>query len=347
MEFDPAAKALICRYCGSRTQIKREEKTATGVPEIPYEDYAAGHGTLQPVSEKALQVNCNSCGASVQFEPPEVAGVCPFCSAKIVAQPKSADPLIAPQGVLPFALAKAQAATSVGGWLQSRWFAPNALKRVAKPAGLEGVYVPYWSFDARVESDYTGNRGEYYYVREEVSVIENGRQVRRVQEVRKIRWHPVSGHVETVFDDLLQPATKAIDGKKLSRLEPWDLPKLETYEPAYLAGFKAQRYQVELPTAFETAKQQMEPAIHQHVREDIVGDEQQISSVDSEYFDVTFRHLLLPVWVGAYRFQDKVYQITVNARTGEVQGERPYSVVKIILLVLFVVLVIGLLSMQK
>jgi hypothetical protein len=44
---------------------------------------------------------------------------------------------------------------------------------------------------------------------------------------------------------------------------------------------------------------------------------------------VTFLHLLLPVWMGAYRFQAKVYQVLVNAQTGEVQGERPYSSVKI------------------
>ncbi|MBI4910701.1 MAG: hypothetical protein HY820_44215 [Acidobacteria bacterium] len=346
LEFDPAASALVCRYCGTKTQVRREERSAEGVPELSFEEYAGGSGALQPVSEKALQVSCASCGASVQFEPPQVAGVCPFCSAKIVAQAKSADPLIAPQGVLPFGLAKVQASASVGTWLQSRWFAPNALKHVAKPDGLDGVYVPYWSFDARVVSDYAGHRGEYYYVREEVDAIENGRQVRRVQEVRKVRWYPVQGRVETPFDDLLQPATKAIDARKLSNLEPWDLPKLESYEPAYLAGFKAQRYQVELPVAFETAKQQMEPAIYHTIQRDIGGDEQQVNDVRNEYCDVTFRHLLLPVWVGAYRFQGKVFQITVNARTGEVQGERPYSVMKILLFVLFIVLVIALLRSQ-
>lgn len=68
------------------------------------------------------------------------------------------------------------------------------------------------------------------------------------------------------------------------------------------------------------------------MRQDIGGDEQRIESIHREYAAVTFLHLLLPVWMGAYRFQAKVYRVRVNARTGEVQGERPYSSVKIALL---------------
>ncbi|MBL8223332.1 MAG: hypothetical protein JNL62_29130, partial [Bryobacterales bacterium] len=150
-----------------------------------------------------------------------------------------------------------------------------------------------------------------------------------------------------VFDDLLEPATKAVDAKRLAKLEPWDLPKLEPYEPGYLAGFQAQRYQLELEPAFEQAKEMMKPEILVAVRRAIGGDEQQVHHVATSYFDVTFRHLLLPAWIGAYRFQNKVYQIMVNARTGEVQGERPYSVIKIILFVLALVLGLAIVSQVR
>jgi hypothetical protein len=88
----------------------------------------------------------------------------------------------------------------------------------------------------------------------------------------------------------------------------------------------------------------MQPEILIAIRRDIGGDEQQVHRVDTRYFDVTFRHLLLPVWIGAYRFQGKVYQIMVNARTGEVQGERPYSIWKILLLVAVILVVLVVLS---
>lgn len=336
MEYDPAATTLKCSYCGTKVPVRREEASPAGVPEIPYDEHAA----LSRIADGALEVTCSTCGAVVQFTPPEVAGHCSFCAAKIVMQPKSADPLIAPQGVLPFRLTKPQASGSVGAWLSSRWFAPNGLKQVAKPDGLDGVYLPFWSFDARTETEYRGERGEYYYVNQVVTVVENGRPVQRTQRVRHTRWLPATGSVETSFDDLLSPATRSVDAKRLSSLEPWDLPELHSYEPGYLAGFKAQRYQVDLPQAFESAKQMMVPAIRANIHHDIGGDEQRIHHMQTEYFDVTFRHLLLPVWIGSYRFSGKVYQITVNARTGEVQGDRPYSAVKIVLFILAIVMAI-------
>jgi hypothetical protein len=84
----------------------------------------------------------------------------------------------------------------------------------------------------------------------------------------------------------------------------------------------------------------MERTIEQDVRRDIGGDEQRIDRVQTATSNETFQHLLLPVWIGAYRFQGKVFQVVVNARTGEVQGERPYSAMKITLLVFGIIFLI-------
>ena len=79
--------------------------------------------------------------------------------------------------------------------------------------------------------------------------------------------------------------------------------------------------------------------IDRAIRSDIGGDEQRIRSQRSSYFDITFKHILLPIWISAYRFGDKPYRFVVNARTGEVQGERPWSVVKIVVAVLAMIVV--------
>ena len=84
----------------------------------------------------------------------------------------------------------------------------------------------------------------------------------------------------------------------------------------------------------------VQPKGYADARRDIGGDEQRVSNVETQYSAVTFKHLLLPVYVGAYRFNDKVFQVVVNGRTGEVQGERPYSVWKILLLVLAILFVL-------
>jgi hypothetical protein len=133
---------------------------------------------------------------------------------------------------------------------------------------------------------------------------------------------------------VLIPATLALSPERLTSLEPWDLEALRSYDPAFLSGFKAQRYQVDLAGGFERAKEVIAPAIEARIRQDIGGDEQMIESVSTNYSDVTFKHLLLPVYAGAYRYNGKPYQIMVNGRTGEIQGERPYSFWKIALLVL-------------
>jgi hypothetical protein len=319
------------------------------VPSHAFDEFvAAGASKLQPLTGQALQVSCDGCGSVVAFEPPELAGICPFCGAALVAQAKAADPLIAPDALLPAKVPKDRATAEVRQWLQSRWFAPNALKRVARPEGINGVYLPFWDYDADTGSRYTGARGQHYWETEYYTETDNnGNSVRRSRQVQRTAWYPCAGEVSRHFKGVLVAASKAIAEAKLNALEPWDLESMCPYEPAYLAGFKAQRYQLELPDGFEKAKRTMYGTIAEDVRRNIGGDEQRIDDVQTLYSNVMFRHLLLPVWIGAYRFQSKVYQVAVNARTGEVQGERPYSKAKIAMLVAAVLLFIVLLMVLK
>jgi ribosomal protein S27E len=342
LQFAPEGGNLTCPYCGRTEQIA---PPSGAVEERPYEQYLQLHADrMGTLAEGALEVACQTCGATVTFTPPLVAGECDFCGSPLVAQPRSADPVLAPEGVLPFRVTRDAATGSVGRWIGSRWFAPNALKRLAAQEGLGGVYIPFWTYDAYAVSRYRGERGEHYYTTEHYTERDaQGREVRRTRQVRHTRWHPASGTVERWFDDILIPATKSLPPQRLAALEPWDLSELTPYEPAYLSGYKAQRYQVSLAEGFELAKKAAEPAIAADVRRDIGGDEQRVSNIATNYSAVTFKHLLLPVYVGAYRFQDKVYQVVVNGRTGEVQGERPYSLWKIALFVLAVLAVLAIL----
>ncbi len=336
MDFDPQTGMMKCRSCG-RTEAVPEAAVTTIVAHAL--DDALKHMT--PLSAEALEVNCDGCGSVVVFEPPEVAGACSFCGAMIVAQPKAADPMIAPDAVLPLKVTKDAAQKEVGGWISSRWFAPNALQKMAQQEGIAGVYLPFWTYAADTQSQYTGARGVHYWETEYFTTTDgNGNQVQESRQVMRTAWSNASGEVSRRFDDVLVPATKSVNEVRLNALEPWDLPALCAYDPAYLAGFKAQRYQIELPAGFEKAKVVMEHTISNDVRKNIGGDEQRIDRVQTATSNETFRHLLLPVWIGAYRFQGKVFQVMVNARTGEVQGERPYSAMKITLLVFAIVILL-------
>ncbi len=335
MDFDPQSGMMKCLSCGNTMAVPESGAAVTAHSLID----ALEHVT--PLSDIALQVNCDGCGSVVVFEPPEVAGACSFCGATIVAQPKAADPMIAPDAVLPLKVTKDKAQGEVRDWIGSRWFAPNALHKMAQQEGIAGVYLPFWTYAADTQSDYTGSRGVHYYTTEYYTETDsNGNTVQMSRQVMQTAWSPASGRVARNFADVLVPATKAVNEGRLNALEPWDLPSLCAYDPAYLAGFKAQRYQVELPAGFEKAKAVMERVIDRDVREDIGGDEQQVDHVHTFTTNETFKHLLLPVWIGAYQFQGKVFQVMVNARTGEVQGERPYSVAKIALLVIGILILL-------
>jgi ribosomal protein S27E len=338
--FEPRDGCLSCSYCGRSEPIPA---SAAEVQERSYDEYLKLRPEqLAPISEGALEVQCTGCGSTVSFVPPDVAGDCPFCAAKIVTQPQLAHPMLAPGGVIPFKITQRQAADAIKGWLASRWFAPSALVHLAKQETASSVYLPFWTYDAYTTTHYSGQRGECYWEEESYVETDNyGRSVTRTRQVRKTRWYPASGMVERWFDDILLTATKSVSPARLGTLEPWDLPELKPYQPAYLAGHKAQRYQLEVAGGFEVAKEIMAPAIENAVRSDIGGDEQRVHRIATAYSAITFKHLLLPVWISAYRFQSKVYQVLVNARTGEVQGERPHSPWKIAGFV-FLLLVVGL-----
>ena len=337
--FEPQDGFLTCPYCGHKQAIP---ESAEPVEEQQFWMYQQGRPEqMQQLASNALEVQCQSCGAKSIFLPPQVAGRCEFCGVQIVAQPKSADPILTPGGLLPFRITQQQATAELRQWLSSLWFAPNDLKRFAQPEAIHGIYLPFWTYDTNTTTDYDGARGEHYWESETYYERDaQGHQVAKTRQVRRTHWYPASGRVSASFNDVLIPATNSLSSNRLTALEPWDLEELRSYDPAYLSGFRAQRYQVELAAGFQVAKMAIAPAIENDVRNDIGGDEQRIDNLATEYFQITFKHLLLPVYAGAYRYNRKVYQILVNGRTGEIQGDRPYSVWKIALLVISILILI-------
>ena len=332
--FEPGTTALTCQYCGTRNDIA---PLAEVIEELDFQEHAAQLAASTETQE-TLTVRCNACGAETDFTHDVAASRCPFCGAAIVATASSRKQ-IKPRSLLPFHITRQQADDLFRRWVEGLWFAPNDLVRVAQRSGIDGAYVPAWTYDSRTTSDYRGERGDDYWDTQTYTAIENGRSVTRTRQVRRTRWRHASGRVSNTFDDVLVLASRSLPPKHAHALEPWDLRSLVPYRDEYLSGFAADSYQVDLVQGFEAAKQIMAGVIEQTIRADIGGDHQRIHSVQTRYRDVTFKHILLPVWISAYRYHERVFRFLVNARTGEVQGERPWSAVKIALLVTFLVAV--------
>jgi predicted RNA-binding Zn-ribbon protein involved in translation (DUF1610 family) len=339
LQFAPGTAALRCPYCGAETQIAKPDAP---IDELDYRSFLERIGQEKSTQE-VNKVKCDKCGAETTVSSDTVADICPFCGAPMVFS-GSMSRAIKPEGLLPFKISNKEAFARYQSWIRKLWFAPGDLNQYARTENrLAGIYLPYWTYDSNTLTPYQGERGDYYYTTQTYTARENGRLVTRTQQVRHTRWTPASGTVENHFNDLLVLAGKSLPSKYVDLLEPWDLPELVPYADEFLSGFRAETYQVSLPEGFEFARKMMAPIIEATIRSNIGGDEQRIHSAATQYSNITFKHILLPVWMSAYRFREIIYRIVINARTGDVQGERPYSAWKIAGAVLAGLLIVGIL----
>ncbi len=346
VEFKPGADSLVCPYCGTENEIEAGEPDE--VEELDFEQFLKNAESSQE-TEDIIAVTCETCGAEITLEKNVTSDECPFCASLIHAQEHSKK-AIKPRSLLSFKVSDSSAKDEFAKWVKSRWFAPNKLKHYAKIGKMSGVYMPFWTYDSKTTSQYSGSRGEYYYTSETYTTTVNGKTVTRTRQVRRTRWYPASGTVYNTFDDVLVLGSKSLPRKYAEELEPWDLQNLTPHSDEYIQGFKVESYSVDLEEGFADAREKMKPVIRERVRRDIGGDTQRIHSINTRYDDVTFKHILLPVWISAYHFRQKLFRILVNARTGEVQGERPWSWVKISLAsaaVIALIAVIVFFAMQR
>lgn len=351
LTFHPGVGKQVCPFCGTENEIEGAGQALdsmgirTGAGEIRELDYQKALANLleDHEVEEVATVRCPGCGAEVGLDAGTLADECPFCATPLAREETHAHRHPKPQGVLPFHLDQRAARDRLKGWLGSLWFAPSKLKRFAEAGRpLSGIYLPHYTYDAVGDADYTGQRGDAYYISQTRTVMVDGKAQTKTVQVRKIRWSNVSGHVRHMFDDVLVPASDTMNpsrGQAEYGGGGWDLAAMEPYRTEFLAGFRAEAPAVALQDGFARAQKVMEQTLVRDIKFDIGGDAQRISRMNARYADVTFKHVLLPVWLASYRWKNKPYRVVINGRTGQVTGERPYSIWKIALAVLLALIV--------
>ncbi len=337
LKYKPGTSSLVCHHCGTNNEIPQIEGD---FEELDFKEFLANKSKSEDTLEDKF-VKCNNCGATSTLEPHVTSSNCPYCSTPLVIEQSQIERIIQPKAVLPFHLKKEEAKARFKKWVSKLWFAPGDLKKASLNFDhFKGIYIPYWTYDSDTMTKYTGQMGIHYYVSQTYTTTENGKTVTRTRQVQKTRWYPAAGSVHKFFDDVLVTATESLPKKYIYKLEPWDLENLVPFDKSYLSGFITEKYQIDLENGFDIAKGIMDPTIRSLIRRDIGGDVQRIISMNTKYDEITFKHLLLPVYVSAYRYKNKLYQFLVNGRTGEVQGQRPYSWIKITLAILAAIAII-------
>lgn len=332
LEFAPGQDALQCPYCDHSTPIPKDDG-GDGIVELDFNEHLKGlEGASETVEVSTL--TCESCGAHSAAPKNKSLSHCPWCGAAMSSKVQT-QRLIKPESLLPFRLTEDEAKVAFKQWLDGLSFAPSSLKQRARVGGaLQGVYTPYWTFDCKTLTSYRGERGDEYKVtRTRTTFNAEGDEVEEEYEETEVDWSDVSGRVRETFDDVLVVANDTLPQKQVRDLEPWDLGALVAAREEYSSGFVVEAYSVDLAQGFERGKEIMDEEIREQIRKDIGGDRQRIHSVKTQHDDVSFKHILLPIWLCSYTHNDKTYRFIINARTGEVQGERPWSVWKILALV--------------
>jgi DNA-directed RNA polymerase subunit RPC12/RpoP len=352
LEFKPGTTVLKCQYCGHSQTI--EIKAGAAVIEYDLNDaisrYLGNAGHMQQQGNR--NVKCGDCGAEVMVAAGSQTARCDYCGGKSIIEEELPAGVLQPESLLPFTFDSASAVERFRKWLKGgegffgrlwvKLIRPGELQQRANVQDLHGIYVPFWTYDSNSHSNWTAQAGYHYYVTEHYTDSQGKRQSRQVQ---KTRWVWTSGHRRDFFNDWLVCASAQYYQPRLSalmkKIEPFPTQGLTPYDSKYLAGFRAERYSVDLKAGWEHAREGMQAELYSRCGRDVPGDTHRFLEVRTTYFGQSFKHVLLPVFTMGYQFKDKPYNVLVNGCTGEVQGEAPLSWVKVTILCIVIAALIG------
>jgi hypothetical protein len=330
--WNPAKQKLVCPFCGTELEAPLEARTPDTATVIVEHDLLEALRTV-PASARGWNadktaVQCQSCRAISVLDPDKVGTRCQFCgSAQLVPYAETQD-TFRPESLLPLRISETRARDLIREWYRRQWFAPNTLGSRALTDTVKGVYLPFWTFDARAHAEWTADSGRYYYT------SDRGRRERRVE------WTPASGRLDHVFDDDLVPASRGVAPHWLRSIEPFPTSELVPYDPGYLAGWIVERYQIDLAAAAQAARSEMEAELNRLCAAAVPGDTYRNLRVSAAFTDQTFKHILVPVWLLTYTYGARSYQVVINGVSGAAAGGRPWSWIKLTLLVIAVVLLL-------
>jgi len=333
--WNPAKQKLVCPFCGTEAPAREGQGGAIVEHDLVAALRGLGDDARGWQAEKR-QVKCRSCNAISVLDPSRQAQNCPFCGSAQLVPYEEAKASFRPESVLPFKVSETEARDRIRAWYRRLWLAPSALAKKALTDTVRGVYLPYWTFDARVDAEWTAEAG-YYYTTSETYEQDGRTQTRQVQHVR---WEPAAGRIQHFFDDDLVCASVGIRAELLRGIEPFPTAELKTYEPGFVAGWIVERYQIDLPAAAQRARAAMDAQLQALCGQQVPGDTYRNLNVRADYSGQTFKHILAPVWFLSYTYGARAFQCVMNGVNGTIRGEYPKSPWKIALLVLAIVIIL-------
>ena len=315
--FDIAASGVACEHCGYAAPLQAQQ-VGRQAQEFEF--------TLETLSQAKQgwgvarrELSCDNCGASLTISEGAITVTCPFCASNKVNVRTATAEQLRPRFLVPFKVQAEEIRQRAVAWLGKGWFHPAELASASVVERFNGVYLPFWTFSAAITAAWKAQVGherqERYY--------DSGSKSWKTRTVIDWRWE--DGQVAIQIDDLVVQGSSRISRIILERLQPFNLNDLVAYAPDYLAGWQAQAYDVTLAQAWDQGKASMREKAKKACYDDIHSSHVRNFSMTADFGEEVWRYILLPVYLTAYRFENKVYQVMANGQTGVVAGQKPVA----------------------
>ena len=333
LHFVGESGKLECDYCGSTYDVaeiealyagqeagakaafqEAEAKEKNGEPgEEPAWDTSALQGDWGADGEGMKAYSCPSCGAELICEATTAATSCPYCGNNTIV-PGQFGGTMKPDYVIPFKLDKKAAVAALKKHYSKKFFLPRAFSSGNHLEEVQGIYVPFWLFDAGAEADcrfhatrsHTHTDGDY-----RVTVTEHF-------DVRR------SGTME--FERIPVDGSKKMPDDYMDSIEPFDYAGLKPFSTAYLPGYLADKYDVTAQESMERADRRCHNSAFDQMRRDISGYEvvNQVGG-NVRLHRGKVHYALMPVWTLRTRWKNQDYLFMMNGQTGKMVGDLPVS----------------------
>jgi len=264
--------------------------------------------------ETTHNFQCRGCGASMSYDASEKTLRCPFCGGDGLDRQENAK-VLAPNRVVPFRLSREQAEQQLREHLGRGFWRPGDLAQAAQVTKMTPVYVPYWVFQAQTHTYWTADTSQ-------TPVGARG------------DWYPLSGEHRDSYAGLLVGASGALTPAETSALCPFDLAGAVVPQQVDLENATVEQFGVQRKYARPLARQGLQNLEASAIQQRYVPGRCRNLKVNTRIENLASEPMLLPVWMMAYRYKDRLFRFLVNGQTGRATGQKPTSTQKILLAVI-------------
>lgn len=333
LNFDSESQTLKCLHCKTNIDI------VIGNEDVEEKQIRAylNASKLGTAELKQITFRCSKCGKDNTATEDAAFFECLYCKNNIINTDAYKSKPITPESIIPFHISREKALGIFQDWIGKGFWNDSALKEHAVNDNMQGCYVPFWTFDSHTESAWSGEAGTYYYV--EVNYKDyNGKE--KVRREKKTRWHYKSGLTSQFFNDILLSGSKEFDQATIQEIYPFNLNELIPFNPEYLLGWSAKAYDEDMAGLYACFHQYIDAKIHDVCVNLLKEDKYRGLSIQTQYLNETFKHMVLPIWYCHYLFKGKSYFYLINGQTGKIYGKKPLSGSKIVLAILIFIAII-------